>query len=277
MSSSITTINSIAIGGFDGMHKAHQQLFARLGKQGAVVVIETGYANLTPAKLRARYCHYPMFHLELDDIRHLDAVGFVEKLAVMFPRLERIVVGYDFMFGKERAYGVGDLARLFAGEVEVVDEVLHEGVSIHSRVIRSYLKEGRIHEANTFLTRNYALYGEVVTGQGLGKSDFVPTLNIANIPNLLPREGVYATFVRCDDEAHFRPAVTFVGHRVTTDGSFAVETHILDERVEGVHRLEIELVDYVRENRHFESFEALKTQIQSDIAHVRQLLRVSCL
>jgi riboflavin kinase/FMN adenylyltransferase len=57
---------AIAIGGFDGMHLGHQQLFSNLGKRGTIVVIETGYANLTPKKERERYSTYPIHYIDLD-------------------------------------------------------------------------------------------------------------------------------------------------------------------------------------------------------------------
>ena len=95
-------VKAIAIGGFDGMHVGHQQLFEALGSEGGILVIETGYANLTPQTAREHYSDLPIFYYELGDIRHLDAEGFVAKLLEEFPLLEKIVVGYDFNFGKDR-------------------------------------------------------------------------------------------------------------------------------------------------------------------------------
>ncbi|MEA1918036.1 MAG: bifunctional riboflavin kinase/FAD synthetase, partial [Campylobacterota bacterium] len=99
-------INSIAIGGFDGMHIGHQRLFERLGNSGAIVVIETGYANLTPKKEREKFTHYPIFYYELDNIRVLNGEEFIALLKSNFPKLKKIVVGYDFHFGKDRKYSI---------------------------------------------------------------------------------------------------------------------------------------------------------------------------
>jgi riboflavin kinase/FMN adenylyltransferase len=66
----LSKIDAIAIGGFDGMHIGHQKLFAQLGKNGAIVVIETGYANLTPGCEREKHTHYPILYYPLDEIRH---------------------------------------------------------------------------------------------------------------------------------------------------------------------------------------------------------------
>ena len=97
---------AIAIGGFDGMHVGHQHLFSALGDKGCIVVIETGYANLTPKQEREDFSHHPIVYLELDDIRHLDGEEFVALLNEKFPKLEKIVVGYDFHFGKNRKYNL---------------------------------------------------------------------------------------------------------------------------------------------------------------------------
>jgi len=139
---------SIAIGGFDGMHIGHQALFDELDKNGTIVVIETGYANLTPRRFRERYTNHHIIYLKLDDIRHLDAKGFVNLLRVKFPKLKKIVVGYDFHFGKDRKYSYDDLKKIFEGEVVVVNEVKHNDDSVHSHKIRAKLQIGDIKGAN---------------------------------------------------------------------------------------------------------------------------------
>ena len=68
---------AIAIGGFDGMHIGHQHLFNALDKYGTIVVIETGYANLTPKNERENFSKYPILYLKLDNIRHLSGEEFI--------------------------------------------------------------------------------------------------------------------------------------------------------------------------------------------------------
>ena len=266
-------ITSIAIGGFDGMHIGHQALFAQLDENGAIVVIETGYANLTPDGFRERYTEYPIFYFQLEDIRHLDGEGFVKLLMQKFPKLRKIVVGYDFHFGKDRRYSFDDLRELFDGEVVVVDEVTHNGDSVHSHKIRHKLSIGDIKGANEFLGHNYTIVGEKEQGQGLGSRELVATININARAFLMPKEGVYVTLTRIDDEEHFHPSVSFVGHRITTDGSFAVESHILDGEVICKEKAEISFIEYLRQNKKFETLDALKEQIQKDIAKANKELK----
>ncbi|MFK5937136.1 MAG: bifunctional riboflavin kinase/FAD synthetase [Sulfurimonas sp.] len=264
---------AIAIGGFDGMHTGHQALFNELGEDGAIVVIETGYANLTPQKERQNFTHYPIFYVELDTVRHLDGLGFMKFLQDKFPHLKKIVVGYDFHFGKDRRYSNKDLKEMCAGEVVIVDEVKHKNDSIHSHKIRAKLGIGDIKGANNFLGHNYTVRGEHVQGQGLGAKELVATINIKSTGFLLPKEGVYATLTRVDDEEHLHPSVSFVGHRVSTDGSFALETHILDAEVMCQSKASISFVSFIRNNEKFDTLEALKNAINADIVIAKKELK----
>ncbi len=262
----IEKIDAVAIGGFDGMHIGHQHLFDTLGEHGGVVVIETGYANLTPGTEREHYTRYPIYYYRLEDIRHLDGEAFIAMLCRRFPQLKKIVVGYDFHFGKDRRYSFRDLNRLFHGEVVVVDEVQLGNDSVHSHKIRAKLELGDIQGANNFLGHNYTIKGSVVAGQGLGAQQLVPTLNLHVKTFLLPMQGVYATLSRLNDEEHYRPSVSFIGHRISTDGSFAVETHIIGEEVVTHNRrVAISFLKYLRHNKKFDAFSDLKQAIDLDI------------
>lgn len=268
----LSKVNAIAIGGFDGMHIGHQQLFNELGKNGAIVVIETGYANLTPDTEREHYSHYPILYYSLDDIRHLEGEAFIAMLKERFPHLKKIVVGYDFHFGKNRRYSHSNLGELFDGEITVIDQVCIENDSVHSHKIRNKIQIGDISGANRFLGHNYCVKGTVIKGQGIGKTDLVPTINLECRGYLLPYEGVYAALTRIDDEEHFHPSVVFVGHRVTTDGSYAIESHILGESIGSCERATISFVKFLRKNQKFESLEELKKAISDDILNARREL-----
>lgn len=265
---------AIAIGGFDGMHIGHQHLFDALGENGTIVVIETGYANLTPKQERSHFSHHPILYMELDEIRHLSGEEFVQLLKDKFPKLLKIVVGYDFHFGKNRKYSFEDLKSLFHGEVTVIEEVTHEGDSVHSHKIRTKLKIGDIKGANLFLGHNYTIKGKVVSGQGIGKKELVATINIQTRGFLLPKEGVYTTLTRIDEEEHYHPSVSFVGHRDTTDGSFAVESHILDGEVLCKEKASISFISFIRNNEKFDNLTDLKKAIQKDIAIASKELKL---
>lgn len=247
------------------MHLAHQQLFKKLDKNGAIVVICTGYANLSPYVNRAEHTNFPLFYYPLENIKHLTGEEFLNLLKEEFPNLKKIVVGYDFHFGTKAAYSTDDLKELFNGDVEIVDEYKLDGIAIHSRVIRSFLREGKLDEANKILGYNYAIKGTHIKGQGLGAKQFVPTININVEEFLIPQEGIYITQTTISGKSY--KSVSFIGHRVTTDGKFAVETHILDESFneEIAITISIEFFKKIRDNKKFEQYVDLKRQILTDI------------
>ena len=262
------TITSIAIGGFDGMHSAHQELFKNLDEHGAIVSIESGYANLTPKSFRQEYSIYPIYYYILENIKHLEGDEFIKLLKEEFPNLKKIVVGFDFCFGKNRKYCIEKLKDLFNGEVLVIDEIKIDDIPVHTRIIREYLKDGDIKTANKLLGKEYKIYGQQITGQGLGAKNFVPTINLRVDEFLLPKEGVYVTKTILDNIEY--NSITFLGHRVTTDGSYAVETHIIDKDIKNNNYCtQIKFYEKIRDNKKFDSFEELKNQIFDDIKLAR--------
>ena len=265
-------IDSIAIGGFDGIHLAHQKLISHLTANGALMIVDNKNASLTPKTERCHYLNHACIFLTFSKIRDLSADAFVAFLQKEFKNLKKIVVGYDFRFGKDAQGDTIMLQELFDGEVVVIEEVFINNISIHSRVIRDMLKEGKIKEANKLLGRAYEIEGRVIQGQGVGKKLLYATLNLEVTDFLIPKEGVYATFTKIGD-TKYRSA-SFVGKRVSTDEKFSIETHILDEDFKLTPKeVRIVFVDFIRENRKFEDLSLLKEQISKDIAQITSTLQ----
>ncbi|WP_121627962.1 bifunctional riboflavin kinase/FAD synthetase [Poseidonibacter antarcticus] len=259
-----STITSIAIGGFDGMHSAHQELFKKLDENGAILSIESDSSSLTPKKYRQEYSKYPIYYYLLKDIKHLSGDKFIDLLKEEYPNLKRIVVGFDFCFGKNRGYCIEQLKGIFQGEVIVVNEFKIDNISVHSRIIREYISKGDLESANKFLNKKYKIYGTQIKGQGLGSKSFVPTINLKVKDFLLPQSGVYITKTILNEKEY--NSITFLGHRATTDGSYAIETHILDKDIKNDdYEIAIKFYKKIRDNEKFGSFEELKKQILSDI------------
>ena len=163
------------------------------------------------------------------------------------------------------------LASICDKEILIIDQVSHDEIPIHSRTIKAYLREGKIALANALLGRRYTIDGEVIRGQGLGKKELFPTINLQVKEYQLPLEGVYATRTKIDDRWY--NSVSFLGHRVTTDDSYAVETHIVDQEIGNVEgEVMLEFVEFIRINHKFDSLDALKVQIQNDITMAKKLL-----
>ena len=254
-------IKSIAIGSFDGVHLAHQALIKEVE---AVVIIERNMATITHGYKRVEYIKKPSFFYHFEEIKLLSAKDFIDKIQEDFPKLEKIVVGYDFAFGYKKEGDITILKSLFKKEVVVVKEIKYNGVSVHSCTIREKISKGHISMANRLLNRNYKIIGRVIKGQGIGRRELVPTINIDVQNYILPKEGVYATKTLINNI--WLDSISFLGHRVTTDGSFAVETHILNRNIEKVQdTIEIEFIDFIRSNKKFNTLFDLKEQIEKDI------------
>ena len=256
-------ITAVAIGHFDGVHRGHKQLLKQLGEYGGLVVIDKNKANITPGLKRAEYSRYPCFLYDFNEIKGLSGEDFIALLKRDFKNLQKIVVGFDFRFGRGRAWDKYDLARIFDGEVEIVDEFCFEGMGVHSSAIREYIKQGEIYKANLLLGREYSVEGRVINGQGIGSRELVPTLNLDIKSYLLPREGVYATRTRIGYKTY--GSVTFIGNRVSTDGNFSVETHVLNENIADARDVAVCFIKRLRDNLKFSDLASLKAQIKIDI------------
>ena len=247
------------IGGFDGMHLAHMEL---IKKSDNYLVIEKN-STLTPFFSRLDYNPKLLDLLKLDDIRHLSKDDFIEKLKNY--GIKEIVIGYDFRFGKNRSGGMEDLKKAF--KIEIINEIKIQKVGVHSNTIRQFIKNNKIKKANQFLGHNYKIKGIQIKGQGLGSKELVPTVNINPLYNYTLPNGVFLT------KTNKHPSLTFIGSR-STDGNFSIETYLLNGKwkMENGKLIEIEFIEFIRENRKFNNLTDLKNQIQKDILTAKKLL-----
>jgi len=246
-----------AIGGFDGMHIAHQELIKRAN---FLVIIEKG-SSITPGFDRCLYTNLGCEFFFLEEIKDLSPIEFINILKKM--NIKKIVIGEDFKFGKNRKGDINLLKKYF--EVEVISEIKIDRIGVHSHIIRKFIKSD-IKKANKFLGRNYLIRGTQIKGQGIGSKKLVPTINIKTFkPYVIPKEGVYIT------KTNNFPSITFIGIR-STDNNFSIETHILNEKwkIKNEKWISIEFIEFLRENRKFNSLEELKKTIQKDIQTAKE-------
>lgn len=267
-------IKSIAIGKFDSMHLAHKAILDKLGENGIVLLIKMppnlcGF--MLPYNKRQDYSQNEIYYIDFDEISSLSGVEFLEMLKNRLSNLEHIIVGSDFRFGKNRIYGAKDIENISNFTTTIIGEMSINGVPIHSSHIRKYLLNGDIKLANKLLGRFYCIEGKVIRGQGIGNNLLFPTINIKADEYVLPQDGVYATYTKIDDEIF--KSISFLGHRFSTDMSFAIETHIIDKNIKKPPNiLEIYFVEKIRDNQKFDSFVSLKEQISNDINIARNIL-----
>lgn len=286
----------VALGFFDGVHLGHQQVIrqmlaeARQHEALGVVITFDQHPNTVVAPQRVP----PLIQTLQQKLRSLKALApdaiwlmrfdralsrlspepFVQQLRNGLPRLRSIYVGANFRFGHRRA---GDVALLqvlgqrFGFAVHGLSVLALDGSVISSTRIRQAVAAGRLEAAAQMLGRPYALAGRVVRGDGLGRQLGFPTANLDTTGLVLPPRGVYAA--RCEVDHRPYRAVLNIGTRPTITPRaerLRVEVHLLDFSGELYEReLEVVVLGKLRDEQQFPSPEALRRQIEADVARVR--------
>ncbi len=295
----------LAIGKFDGVHIGHQAILAtakqyldnntRLGVMcfwplpAWVLAHKPGYDRmLTPFPEKVRqlqsYGVHTLYHVHFSrEYAATSAEEFVHQHLTRL-RLRRVVVGFDFRFGKGGAADAGHLRELCNSvgiPVTVVDPIEENGVKVSSSQIREHLANGRVEAVEALLGRPYCVEGTVVSGAKLGRQIGFPTANLGDLDEyVLPGSGVYAVSVELlEAEGVGRKnwfGVMNAGHRPTVDGTdFRLEVHLFGFSGDLYNkRLRVSLLRRVRSEQKFASVDALQRQIASDVAFTKQLLGI---
>lgn len=286
-----------AVGVFDGVHRGHRHLFeavrARADRAGegsrtlAVTFDRHPLHTIAPDRC-PRMLTLPERRLELlgdlpqvdnvvvlhfdDDLRRLTAVQFLERLHRLYGVTD-LVMGYDHSFGSDFRDPSPDHYAL-AGKKSGVGvsrdtPFILGGVPVSSSRIRVALAEGDAEDAAAMLGRPHRLEGTVVKGRQLGRTIGFPTANLAVPAELmLPRRGVYAG--RCLD----RPCLINIGTAptVTDSAKIAVEVHIpgFSGDLYG-QSLSVDLTRHIRDERKFDSLDALTAQLNNDLYSLTSL------
>jgi riboflavin kinase/FMN adenylyltransferase len=203
-----------------------------------------------------------------------DPERFVRVVLAEWLRVSEVWVGANFLFGHDRAGNFTLLRALgarYGFKAEKIDPVRYKDFVVSSTRIRRLIAEGRVDEAGALLGHPYHIDGTVVRGDGRGRTIGVPTANLCADNELLPPHGVYATLATI--EGLVRPSITNIGIRPTVDrsGRTSTETHIfgMDRDLYGTV-VRVGFVQRLRDERAFESLDALRAQITADCdrAHV---------
>jgi riboflavin kinase/FMN adenylyltransferase len=287
------------IGKFDGVHLGHQLILDQLKEKAVefnlpslVILLEPHpeefFSDTPPARLTIleeklelleSFAIDFVFQLKFDQaMSELSAEDYIKEILVDGLGVASFIVGNDFRFGHKRA---GDFSMLQKASeqlgFEVTETVAYErnGQRISSTFIREELTKADFLLVEQLLGRPYAIKGEVVKGEQLGKDLGFPTCNINPQRLQIPLHGVYACEVRLADR-HY-PAAVNIGYRptITESGDALLEAHILDFN-EDLYGKTIEVVfkDKIREEIKFSGLEELKQQITADVQQVRSLFAV---
>ena len=201
----------------------------------------------------------------------LSAEEFVEKILVEKLNIQKIIIGHDHRFGKNRNANIDDLihfGKKYNFEVEQISAQEINEVSISSTKIRNALNQGNIDLATEYLGYNYLLTGIVTKGKQLGRTIGYPTANIQIKEDykLLPKNGVYIVKSIIKNKTVF--GMMNIGVRPTVDGvTQTIEIHFFDYN-EDLYEQEIvvSILKRIRDEKKFESLAALKDQLVLDKA-----------
>ncbi|MBI3025503.1 MAG: bifunctional riboflavin kinase/FAD synthetase [Candidatus Tectomicrobia bacterium] len=293
----------LSIGNFDGVHLAHREICrlinteaARRGARSVVLTFEPHPLSVVApercpalmtsleeklARLEEQRVGAVVVHPFTPELARTPAEEFVRGLLHEGLRAERVVVGFNFRFGKGRAGDVGLLraqGERLGFETQTVEPFMFEGRRVSSTEIRRLLASGAVEEAARLLGQPHLVAGPVVPGEGRGRLIGIPTANLSPPAVLVPADGVYACWARIGERASRRlPAVTNIGLRPTFGGERrSIEAHLLEGGT-GLYgeTLRIEFVSRLREERKFPGPEALAAQIRQDIEEGRRRLSAS--
>jgi riboflavin kinase/FMN adenylyltransferase len=300
------TINAqpsvVSVGNFDGVHLGHQMVLAsmverarELNARSAVVTFDPHPSHVLHSSRRTPLITPLAQKLDLlaatgidltlvlrfdEDLRRWSARQFAQRVLQDGLHTIEIHEGETFRFGYGAAADLTrleDLGRELGFTVRAYEPCIIEGAPVSSSRIRALIAAGDIADGNALLGRDFAIRSTPAPGRGYGARYTVPTINLAPYAELLPAIGVYVTTLAIGEPPKLRTfqGVTNVGNRPTFGAdSFAVETHLLDfEPIELDEStpLELAFLHRIRDERRFESTEALRAQIQRDVAMAKSI------
>lgn len=277
------------IGNFDGIHLGHQKLINHLKEKSKALNLPLTVISFEPlpaeyfmpepptriyplrdklrllAKLGVDNCLCLRFNSTL---ANMQPQSFIDSILSQYLNVKYLAVGDDFRFGHKRK---GDFALLKSAgkhsDMQVIDTatVKTSGERVSSTRIRNSLKKGDLATSNKLLGHEYQLSGRIRHGDKRGRTIGFPTLNMKLPENIALARGVYAVKVHGLADVVLN-GVANLGSRPTVNGDEnRLETYLFDfnKEVYGSYVC-VELLEFIRAEKRFDSFESLKLQIEKD-------------
>ena len=287
----------LAVGNFDGVHLGHNKIISSLiikakneNKPSAIlsfhphprqffsktldcykIISEEKKQNLL-SDLGIDY----YFCLKFDkSVSELSPSEFIINVLVNQLKVNKLVVGYDFRFGKNREGDIKlleDYSKIHGFLLEVINPIKSDkSKEIYSSTsIRDFIKHGKMEEAKMMLGRSWTMEGEVIHGDKRASKMNFPTANILPHQEIYPLKGVYAVSVILNNNK-FAGIANF-GERPTIEGNkLLLEVHLFDfnKDIYGNY-LTVEFLTFIRKEKKFNSFDILAEQIKNDIQVARE-------
>jgi riboflavin kinase/FMN adenylyltransferase len=288
----------VTIGTFDGVHVGHRKILQKLIADARETSLQSVLLTFFPHPrmvlqkdstikllntieeksdiLRDMGLDALVIHPFSMEFSRMSATDFVRKVLVEKLKAKKVIIGYDHRFGRNRTANISDLRNfgtLFDFQVDEIPAQEVDAVSVSSTKIRKALEAGDLETATTYLGYHYRLTGLVEKGKGLGRDLGFPTANLKVTADykLIPAAGVYTVQSRLGGRLVY--GMMNIGTNPTVGGHGQhIEVHLFDfdQDLYG-KELQVELLHRLRDERKFDSLEALKAQLGKDQRLARSL------
>ena len=287
----------VTIGNFDGIHLGHRELISAAVNEAHLRGCASALVTFNPHPQEIIHSQQSVSHictsvhqlrlLEEQGLDEVHVIQFTSELSQMHPEdfalqflikrfdLVKLVIGYDFRFGKHRAGDfklLENLSQQFNFSLEEIAPVQQKGQTVSSSLIRQLIREFRFAEIPQYLGREYSIYGKVEKGEQRGKKLGFSTANIFPEVTLALAAGVYVTKIKLANKIYF--GVTNAGNKPTFgNNTFTVETFIFnfEDDIYGEY-LEVIPLHQLRPETKFLGMEDLKKQIMKDVKSAQKYL-----
>ena len=286
---------TLTIGTFDGVHIGHQSIIKELNRMSK---LEKGESVLLTFDPHPRHVLFPEDHglkllttiderLDLlkdyglqhiiiqefsREFSRITPINFVRDILVNQLSVNRLIIGHDHHFGRNREGSFEELkslADLYDFKLSEISGKMVNNITASSTKIRQSLLIGDVDKANNLLGHSYTFSGKVVHGDKLGRTIDFPTANIeVRNEKILPKSGVYAVQVELDRNHYF--GMLNIGHIINK-----IEVHIFDfsENIYG-RIVRVRMVSRLRDGKDFQDIEDLKCQLIKDETDARSLFQI---
>ena len=212
-----------------------------------------------------------------ESFSRLTAEEFVREILVEQFHIQKIIIGHDHRFGRNRTANIDDLidfGKKYGFEVEQISAQEINEISVSSTKIRNALEEGDIVLANKYLGYEYFLTGTIIKGKQLGRTIGFPTANLKIEENykLIPRNGVYIVSSIINNKTVF--GMMNIGFNPTVNGeNQTIEIHFFDFEADLYHqKITVSLLHRIRSEQKFDSVVLLKEQLEKDRNYAKAFL-----
>ena len=287
----------ILIGNFDGLHLGHQKLFKIAKDYRKKYSLKIGVLTFEPipkmyfskslknfriSNLQQKIDYFNNLKVDFVITKKFDrnfsktkSISFIKEIIGNKLKPKFVFVSNNFRFGNKRE---GDVKELIRHEKQYNYKIIKPQPAlikkrvISSSLIRKYLQNGKLKDANKLLKRNWSILGKVQKGKQLGKKIGFPTANIDIKDYILAKPGVYAVKVKKHKDVRNIRGIANLGYRPTFNGKkILLEVHLFNFSGNLYNKhLTVQFLKFIRSEKKFKNIDQLKKQIKIDLSTAKK-------